>query len=500
MVKFIFILLILFNSCFGQEHGVDPDGRSWVTLGGEFGYAKYYDDEQGDSETEFSVKVLPPVQQFKVVVQEDKVKIAPIVVEDTVEHTLEHIFEDKVETEEVLIFTAPYCGACKVMYPVAERLKVGRLKYRHINTQADPQTASRFGITSIPAIVIHVNGRVKKSWVGAISYETIVNNLTPVAQPVTQPIQKPVNSKIENKHTTPIIKNGFYVIPSRRAGESFYLPEIYNPSSSGSHQSRQSLINHLIKDHKCSGNLNGLSDGQLNDLHDIYHSTEKPITLSSAVTSPVKEALLPRYINIPPHGQIDLATYTRTNNGSSCMCSMCLSIYPYQNAYREQQKRLNQQTKVEIDIGQEATPLEFVRKGVALMGLNKDDFFCDIGCGDGRWLIEAVKSSGCQAIGVEYDKQLVELAKLKVSEAGLSGKIQIIEADARNIDYSKVTAFSVHLYDNLLIELKDDGVFDSARVVVAPYHEISGIGMRQVDGIWIYKKIYKKIDYLALKY
>ncbi|MDZ4785619.1 MAG: thioredoxin domain-containing protein, partial [bacterium] len=482
MVKFIFILLILFNSCLGQEHGVDPDGRLWVVLGGEFGYAKYYDDEQ---EPKFTVEVLPSVQQFKVVVEEkekDKIKISPIVVPIVVDTVVKNV----IETEEVLIFTAPYCGACKVMYPVVERLKVGKLRYRHINTQADPQTTSRFGITSIPSIIIHINGKVKKSWVGAISYETITNNLIPITHPITypiaQPIQKPVNTKvngkIENKRIVPIIKNGFYVIPSRRAGESFYLPEIYNPSLSGSHQSRQSLINHLIKDHKCNGGLNQLSDGQLNDLHDIYHSTEKPIIERSTQnsTSSVSEKILPRYINIPPHGQIDLATYIRTNNGSSCMCSMCLSIYPYQNAYREQQKRLNQQTKVEIDIGQEATPLELVRKGVALMDLNKDDFFCDIGCGDGRWLIEAVKSSGCQAIGIEYDKQLVELAKSKVTEAGLSGKIQIIKADARDVDYSKVTAFSVHLYDNLLTELKDDGVFDSARVVVAPYHEISGIG------------------------
>jgi len=201
--------------------------------------------------------------------------------------------------------------------------------------------------------------------------------------------------------------------------------------------------------------------------------------------------LIPRYLNIPPYGRIDLQTYSRQyRDGSACQCDMCLSIYPYQNTYfaQQNQPQIKASEELPLNVGQEATPMELVNAGIKVARLKSSDTFCDIGAGDARWVIAAVKSSGCTGIGVEYDKRLVKLARKNVEDAGLSGKITIIEGDARKYDYSKITVISVHLYDDLLNELKNLGAFNYAQTIIAPYHDIQGLDMKQVDGIWIYNR------------
>ena len=270
------------------------------------------------------------------------------------------------------------------------------------------------------------------------------------------------------------IKTETVIQPQVKPG--FYDPTIYDGQPGSSHQNRQSLINHLIREHaQNSAQLNGLSDSALNDLHNQMHATPR-----------VTETIIPRYLNIEPYGTIDLATYSRTDRrGNPCQCGMCQAIYPHQRAYREQQARLKASHVAGLDIGQQATPMELVASGVKEMGLSAEDFFGDIGCGDGRWLIEAVQASGCQAVGVEYDHDLCEVARERVRSAGLSDKIEIIEGDARTFDYSALTAIAVHLYDDLLTELASQGAFDSARVVVAPYHEVPGLQMAQRGGVFV---------------
>ena len=74
------------------------------------------------------------------------------------------------------------------------------------------------------------------------------------------------------------------------------------------------------------------------------------------------------------------------------------------------------------------------------------DVLCDLGCGDGRVLINAVKKSPLQrAIGVEYDEVYYKRAKEAVAKEGLERQISIIFGDANVVDTSEVTVFFVYL-------------------------------------------------------
>eukprot|EP00945_MAST-04E_sp_MAST-4E-sp1_P005116 g5116.t1 len=68
---------------------------------------------------------------------------------------------------------------------------------------------------------------------------------------------------------------------------------------------------------------------------------------------------------------------------------------------------------------------------VKLANFLDTDVLCDLGCGDGRVLINAVKKSPLQrAIGVEYDEVYYKRAKEAVAKEGLERQISIIFGDA----------------------------------------------------------------------
>lgn len=58
-------------------------------------------------------------------------------------------------------FWAPWCGPCRMVAPIVEELAgeySGKAKFLKLNTDDNIQTASRYGIRSIPTIMVFKNG------------------------------------------------------------------------------------------------------------------------------------------------------------------------------------------------------------------------------------------------------------------------------------------------------------------------------------------------------
>jgi len=90
-------------------------------------------------------------------------------------HTSDAAFENDVlkSAEPVLLdFWAEWCGPCKMIAPILDEAASnykGRLKIAKLNIDENPQIPPRFGVRSIPTLMLFRNGAVQAQKVGAMS-------------------------------------------------------------------------------------------------------------------------------------------------------------------------------------------------------------------------------------------------------------------------------------------------------------------------------------------
>jgi len=89
-------------------------------------------------------------------------------------------FENEVINSDlpVLIdFWAPWCAPCRAIGPVVDELAkdyTGKLKVVKMNVDDNPLTPSKFGVRSIPNLLLFKNGQVKDQIVGAVPKQMFV--------------------------------------------------------------------------------------------------------------------------------------------------------------------------------------------------------------------------------------------------------------------------------------------------------------------------------------
>jgi len=82
------------------------------------------------------------------------------------------------------------------------------------------------------------------------------------------------------------------------------------------------------------------------------------------------------------------------------------------------------------------------------------DLVYDLGAGDGKIAIAAAKNYGATAVGIEYNKEMAELATRNTQRAGVADKVKIINGDIFVEDFSKATVVTMYLLPDLNLKIR----------------------------------------------
>ena len=79
-------------------------------------------------------------------------------------------------------FWAEWCGPCKMISPIVEELAKelsGKLKVTKVNVDEAQELAVKYGIMSIPTLLVFKKGKVINQIVGAMSKEQLLSKINP---------------------------------------------------------------------------------------------------------------------------------------------------------------------------------------------------------------------------------------------------------------------------------------------------------------------------------
>ena len=101
---------------------------------------------------------------------------------DVIEVSDANFQSEVIESDKPVIvdFWAAWCGPCRMVGPIVEEIakdKDGQIKVAKLNVDENRETATKYGIMSIPTILLFENGAVAKQVVGAMPKTALIQEL-----------------------------------------------------------------------------------------------------------------------------------------------------------------------------------------------------------------------------------------------------------------------------------------------------------------------------------
>jgi SAM-dependent methyltransferase len=132
-----------------------------------------------------------------------------------------------------------------------------------------------------------------------------------------------------------------------------------------------------------------------------------------------------------------------------------------------------------------STPAAVVDKMLALAEVGPDDVVYDLGCGDGRIVIQAARRYGAQGVGVDIDPERIAEARRAAREAGVERLVSFRVGDAMTTDVSQATVLSLYLLpeSNALLEPRLERLLGRGARVITHNYSMPGWESRRIEAI-----------------
>ncbi len=108
---------------------------------------------------------------------------------------------------------------------------------------------------------------------------------------------------------------------------------------------------------------------------------------------------------------------------------------------------------LKLDVPYVSTPYPVVEAMLRLAEVRPGDVVYDLGCGDGRIVIEAARSFGATGVGIDIDPRRIEEANAAARRAGVSGRVRFAVQDLFKADFSAANVLTLYLFPELNAKL-----------------------------------------------
>lgn len=106
-----------------------------------------------------------------------------------------------------------------------------------------------------------------------------------------------------------------------------------------------------------------------------------------------------------------------------------------------------------LDVPYEPTSPEIVQAMLRLGRVRPDDVVYDLGCGDGRIVIEAARL-GARGVGVDLDPERIREARANARAAGVEGRVELRLGDLFEADVRPATVVMLYLWPEVNLRLR----------------------------------------------
>jgi len=109
---------------------------------------------------------------------------------------------------------------------------------------------------------------------------------------------------------------------------------------------------------------------------------------------------------------------------------------------------------VSPDVPYVSTPYEIADEMIRLAGVKAHDVVYDLGCGDGRLVIQAVRKAGCRGVGIDIDPVRIKESRANAKAAGVEDRVRFLEQNFFVSDIREATVMLIYLFPDINIRLR----------------------------------------------